>query len=225
MQRSAGGGQAEHGEYQDTGKRHQGNGHEPAYRRYECDRHHGRHAWRQHIPNEHVLQGVDGVGRGRDPAGQRSRHPIGKVPGSLPREVSEQVAAQVAGDGNKRIAGDPTGDPPQQVIRGNQRRQEQEAQPGVSGMGADVKSSRQRIDENLHPVLRAHRAADRAQHGARDGSMRHRPRHHIAGEKRKGPLGVPTSVFHAVWNSPVGCVRATRLMQRQSRPRVSGEPD
>jgi hypothetical protein len=74
----------------------------------------------------------------------------------MPGQMAKQVAAQVAGDRNEGVARDPARNAPQQVVHRNQCRQEEEAQPGVSGMGADVKSSRQGVDENLHAILRAH---------------------------------------------------------------------
>jgi hypothetical protein len=74
----------------------------------------------------------------------------------MPGQMAKQVAAQVAGDRDEDVAGDPARNPPQQVVRRNQCRQEEETQPDISGMGADVKSSRQGVDEKLHAVLRAH---------------------------------------------------------------------
>jgi hypothetical protein len=74
----------------------------------------------------------------------------------MPGQMTKQVAAQVARDRNEGGARDPARNAPQQVVRRNQCRQEEEAQPGISGMGADVKSPRQGIDENLHAVLRTH---------------------------------------------------------------------
>src|SRR5262245_20309226 len=63
-------------------------------------------------------------------------------------------------------------------------------------MGADVKSSRQGIDENLHAVLRAHRAGDGRNHGKQDRGMGERPPPHVASEKRKRAITVATSLFH-----------------------------
>src|SRR5215472_14910296 len=84
-------------------------------------------------------------------------------------------------------------------------------------MGADVKSSRQGIDENLHAVLRAHRAGDGRDHGNQDRGMGERPPAHVTSEKRKRAIAVATSLFHFGRNSPVGCARATRFMQRENR--------
>src|SRR5215475_1665267 len=139
----------------------------------------------------------------------------------MPGEMSEQVAAQVAGDRNEGIAGDPARHPPEQVVRRNQRRQQKKAQPGISGMGADVKSPRQGIDENLHAVLRAYRAGHGRDYRDKDCGMGNRPLLYVAGEKRKRAIAIATSLFHFGRNSPVGCVRATRAVKRENRPRSS----
>src|SRR5499426_2867874 len=88
-------------------------------------------------------------------------------------------------------------------------------------MGADVKSSRQGIDENLHAVLRAYRAGDGRDHGKQDRGMGERPPPHVASEKRERAITVATSLFHFGRNSPVGCARARRFMQRENRLRSS----
>src|SRR6516162_7691646 len=88
-------------------------------------------------------------------------------------------------------------------------------------MGADVKSPRQSVDENLHAVLGAHRTGDGRDHGKQDRGMRQRSPPHIASEKRKWAITVATSLFHFGRNSPVGCARATRFMQRENRLRSS----
>jgi hypothetical protein len=156
MQWPAGGGEVKHGQYQNTGERRQGGGHGHTYCHDKSDGDQRRHAWRQNVPNRHVLKGKDGVGGGGDPACQCPGHPIDEVAGRMPGQMAKQVAAQVAGDRNEGVARDPARNAPQHVVRRNQCREEEEAQPGVSGMAADVKSSRQGIDENLHAVLRAH---------------------------------------------------------------------
>src|SRR5262249_44968405 len=141
----------------------------------------------------------------------------GEVAGRMPGEMPKQVAAQVAGYRNKGVAGDPARDPPQEVVRGNQRRQEQKAKPSISGVGADVKSPREGVDEDLHGVLRPHRAGDGRDQGNRERGRRARPPPHVASEKRKRAIAVATSLFHFGRNSPVGCARATRFMQRENR--------
>ena len=108
------------------------------------------------FPDEHVLQGEDGVRGGRNTTGQRSGHPFGEIARRVPGEMAKQVAAQIAGYGNKGVAGDPTGNPPQQVVRGDQRRKQQQAQPCIANAAVDVQPRRKRIHQKLDTVLRAH---------------------------------------------------------------------
>src|SRR5262245_54480583 len=135
----------------------------------------------------------------------------------MPGEMPEQVAAQVAGNRNEGVAGDPARHAPQQVVRRNQRRQQKKAQPGISGMGADVKSPRQGIDENFHAVLRAYRAGNGRDYRDKDCGMGNRPLLYVAGEKRKRAIAIATSLFHFGRNSPVGCVRATKAKEREKK--------
>src|SRR5215471_18214719 len=79
-------------------------------------------------------------------------------------------------------------------------------------MSADVKSPRQGVDENLHAVLRAHRAGDGRNNGSRDRSMGDRLPPYVAGEKRKRAIAIATSLYH-YGRPPVGCERA--LEQRE----------
>src|SRR5215475_1689403 len=51
--------------------------------------------------------------------------------------------------------------------------------------------------------------------------MGNRPLLYVAGEKRKRAIAVATSLFHFGRNSPVGCARATRFMERENRLRSS----
>ena len=130
---------------------------------HESDRNDGRHAGRQHVPDEHVLQGEDGVGSGGDSARQRPGHPVGEVARRMSGEMTKQITTQVPGDGDKGVAGDPAGHPPQQVIGGNQGRQQHQAEPRVAHAVRRHKPLRQRINQELHAVLRAYRAADSRQ--------------------------------------------------------------
>jgi hypothetical protein len=155
-----------------------------------------RHARRQRVPDEHVLQGVDGVGRRRDPAGQCAGHPIGEVAQRVPGQVAEQIAAHVASDPDEDGAGDPAGQPPQQIVRSDQRRQEEKPQPCVCDIARDA--SRQDVDENLDAVLGPNRATHGRHHRHQDDCMRYRPHHHVTGEKRTGTIRVPTGIVHMV---------------------------
>src|SRR6266487_269331 len=96
--------------------------------------------------------------------------------------------------------------PPQQVTHRNQRCQEEEPQPGISG-----------------GVLRDHRAANGADHGGHDGGVGARPRLYVAGEKRKRAGGVPRRIVHVALG-PSGRLRAHRTVERETGPRVPMEP-
>src|SRR5262245_63907450 len=88
-------------------------------------------------------------------------------------------------------------------------------------MGTDVKAPRQSIDENLHAVLRAYRAGNGRDYRDKDCGMGNRPLLYVAGEKRKRAIAIATSLFHFGRNSPGGCVRATKAMERKNRLRSS----
>src|SRR5262249_32045122 len=75
------------------------------------------------------------------------------------------------------------------------------------------------IDQDLHAILRTHRASDRGDDGGENGGMRDRPPPDVAGEKRKGTIAVPTSVLHCGRNSPSRRdAPATEFVQRKNPP-------
>src|SRR4051812_45129024 len=135
--------------------------------------------------------------------------------------MAKQVAAQIAGYGNKGIAGNPASDPPQQIVRGDQRRQQQQAQPRITNAAVDVQSRRQRIHQNLDTVLRAHRATDRTKDGDQDRGMRNGPLFYVMSEKRKRTLSVPVSVVHVDW-TPVQMRLYAELATREHAPGFPG---
>ena len=67
---------------------------------------------RQGVPGEVVQDGVGGVRRGRDPAGQHAGRAPGEEGRRMATEVAEQVGAQVRGDGGKGAGSDPAADAP-----------------------------------------------------------------------------------------------------------------
>src|SRR5207244_10090230 len=77
----------------------------------------------------------------------------------------------------------------------------------------------QRVDQNFNAILRAHRAADGADHGHHDGGVGTRPRPYVAGEKRKRAGGVPRRIVHVALG-PSGRLRAHRTVERETGPRV-----
>ena len=73
----------------------------------------------------------------------------------------EQVEAEVAAEADEGICGDPAGEPPQQVVAGDQAEQDHDAAPehGLAG-----RAMAQHVDQGLDRVLRGDGAADGAQH-------------------------------------------------------------
>src|SRR5262249_30154060 len=92
-------------------------------------------------------------------------------------------------------------------------------------MGADVKSSRQGIDENLHAVLRAYRAGDGRDHGKQDRGMGEPPPSSEGSKKRKGANPVAKIPFHFRRNPPGGWPPPKKFNQTQNPPlRFHGNP-
>jgi hypothetical protein len=139
-------------------------------------------------------------------------------------QMLEQIAPQITGNRNEGIARDPTRDAPEKIVGRNQRCQEDEAQPCIRRAGR-VSSCGERVDQDFHRVLRANRATDGGNDGGYDRGMCDRAPPYVAGEKRKGAIAVPTSVFHSDGTLPVGLrtrhrVPATR-QQAKRFPRNS----
>ena len=113
--------------------------------------------------------------------------------------MTKEIAPQIAGDGNKGVAGNPTGNPPEEIIRGDQAREQRQAEPGVADAAVGVQSRRQRIHQNLDTVLRAHRATDGAKYRDQDRGMGNGARFDVVSEERKRTLSVPISLVHVDW--------------------------
>ena len=121
MQRLAGGRQMKHRDHHRTGDDDQSSRHRQAYGSDQRNCRDGRDAWRQHVPDEHIFDGEDGIGRGGNAAGQHSRQPVGEIARRMPGQVAEDVATQIPGHSHKCEARRPAGDPPQKIIRCYQR--------------------------------------------------------------------------------------------------------
>ena len=65
-------------------------------------------------------------------------------------------------------ARDPAGEPPQQIVGGDQRNQEAQRDPDACAGRPDA---RQRVDQIFDAVLRADRTSDRRQHRRQDDGM------------------------------------------------------
>jgi hypothetical protein len=116
MQRLAGGRQMKHRNHHDAGDHDQSGRHHPAHGADQGNRRDGGNAGRQHVPDEHVLDGEDRIGGGRDPACQHPGQPVGEIARRMAGQVAKDVAAEIAGHPYERKAGCPTRDPPQEII-------------------------------------------------------------------------------------------------------------
>jgi hypothetical protein len=103
-----------------------------------------------------------------------------------------KLAAQIAAYGNEGEAADPTGEPPQKIIGGNQDGENGEGSDDVG----DLRPLRQRIDEEFHPVLRRHRATDGADDGDEDRKMREPAALQVAANEGERPVGVFAQLVH-----------------------------
>ena len=164
-----------------------------------------RQAGRQDVPDEKILHCECGIRRRRDAARQRSRQSLGEIVRRMSGEMPEELAAQVAGDADEGIAGDPAGQAPQKIVGGDQRHQQREGEPD----GAVGRAARQHVDQELHAVLRAHRAGDGADHGREDGGMRQRPPAHVAQQEGNRPLGVRAEAIHSARCDDLGSLVVT----------------
>src|ERR1700691_4064160 len=112
-------------------------------------------------------------------------------------QMAEKIPPQIPGNSHESVVAYPTGNPPQQVVGGNQSPEHDKGGPNVRGY-----SARKRVHEKFYAVLGAHRASDRTQHCSQDNRVRNRPPPHVAEDEREGTLGVVTQIGHARLNSP-----------------------
>ena len=200
MQRAPRTRHAEHGDDHDPADHGERDGHRHAQCGDKPDRHHHRRAGRQHVPDEHRFERIDGIGGRGDAAGQHPRQPVREIARRMTREMAEQIAPQVAGDAHEGEARDPAGDTPEQVVGGDQADQQCKGEPDAM---RSRRTNRELINQIFHAVL----SRDRAEHGRKDRchnhGMRGRAEADIAENERERPLGITTQ---AVGN--VGCQRS-----------------
>jgi hypothetical protein len=103
----------------------------------------------------------------------------------MPREVLEQVDAEVTADQDKSLSRDPAGEPPQQIVTGDKRQQETDRRP----QGLTVGAARSKgIDKIFDTVLRADGAADCGEHRQQHGKMTAEPSADVSQKKSAGAL-------------------------------------
>ena len=182
VQRSAGSRQMEHRHDHRTGDHDQARRHRQAHGSNQGDRRNRRHAWRQHVPDEHVFDREHRIrGRG-DAAGQHARQAVRKIAWRVSGKMAENVAAQVPCHSHKGEARRPAGNPPQQIVGRDQRHEKNECQPYATRTGG---AGRQAVDQVLHAILRPHRTRHRRNYGGQDHHMRRQALAEVAQHKRK----------------------------------------
>ena len=115
-------------------------------------------------------------------------------------EMSEQITPKVPGNCNESEARDPPGEPPKQVVAGDQRDQQQKPHPDMDV--ARCNSPGQAVDKKLDGKLRPYGAADGSDHRRHNNSMRDRPRPHVTHHEWERTIGIPTAIFHAESDPP-----------------------
>src|SRR5579872_4148912 len=106
-------------------------------------------------------------------------------------QMTEQIAADIAGDGDKCAAGNQAADTPQQIVAGDQRPQQQERAPNMRG-----RTGRQSVDEELDAVLLADRTTDGRQYGQENRRMPERTLDHVAPKESERTRGVSGDRIH-----------------------------
>ena len=120
-------------------------------------------------------------------------------------QVPEQVAPDVAGDGDEGEIADPACESPQQIIGGDQRAEQDEGRPH-----AGIDAVRQGVDQKLDAVLRAHRTGDGAQDRGEDERMGQRALPNVTKDKGKGTGSIIAKVGHALELRPGNAATPSR---------------
>jgi hypothetical protein len=186
MQRLSGGGEAKHGHDHDGRNDHQQRGHRAAHGQHQRNCAERSQAGRQHVPDEHVFEHIDGVRGRRDAARQHARHAIHEIAWRVSGQMSKQVAAQVAGDARKCVARDPAGQSPQQVVACDQGNEDKEGEPHILSLAVVDEA----VDQEFNAILRADSAADSRQNAAKDDGVGIGPAAQIAKNEAQRPVGV-----------------------------------
>jgi hypothetical protein len=187
MQRLASRGEVKHRNHHGAGDGDQTRRHRQADGSDQRDRRDGRDARRQHVPDEHVFDGEDGIRCRGNATCQHSRQTVGKIARRVAGEMTEDVAAQITGHSHKCEAGGPTRDPPQKIIGGDHRHEENECQPYAACVG---RPGRQAIDQMLHAILRAYRTSNRCNNSGQNDEMRGRAPAEVAQHERERTISV-----------------------------------
>ena len=126
VERLAGRGKAEHRDHHAAGDHDQPECHIRTDGSNQRDGRKCGDARRQHIPYHHVLDGEHGVRCGGNAAGQHARHAVREIARRVPGQMTKDVTAQIAGDADEGEARGPACDPPQEIVGGDKRHEENE---------------------------------------------------------------------------------------------------
>ena len=152
---------------------------------------------------------------------KRSRQTVREIAGSLTGQVTEQLAAQITGDADECRVRDPAGEPPQQVVGRDQRHQERERAPDAVRPHL---RRRQRIDEELDPVLRAHGTTDGRQHRGQDEDMCDPPPAHEFEHEAHGMVGISAEIARrGVFPDLTRSQQPTICPQKRTSPECSSQ--
>jgi len=177
VQRLAGGRQVKHRNDHCPCDYDQSGGHRHAHGADQRNRRNRRDARRQYIPDEHVLDGENGIGCGRNATGQHSWQPIGKIARRMAGQMAKDVAAEITGHAHKCGTRGPARDAPKEIVGCYQQHKKNECQPyAAAARGA----RRQPVDKKFDPVLGAYRTSDRSDNRGKDNDMRCKPLMEIA---------------------------------------------
>ena len=213
MQRLARGRDPEHGDEDDACDHDHAGGHRQADGSNQRDRHNCGDARRQHVPYEHVLHRENGVRGGRDPACQHARQPIDEITRGVAGQMAEHVAAQIAGDADKREARRPARDAPQQDVGTDQRYEKNECQPYTAAMR---RPGGERVDEIFDAILGADRAGNGCHNRDQNHQMRRAPLPQIAHHKVERAVCVSRKIVHVPAKT---CWRLTGIPSGHDRGR------
>ena len=190
----------------------------------------GGHARRQHVPHQHVLDGEQRVGGGRHARGQSAGRRRGEVARRMAGEVAEEVAPDVARDARRRSSCRPSWRPATGRCR---PRSGPRARRSPARPPRRCAPARQRVDQQLHGVLRKDRADHRQSHCTKNDCVGFAVPPHVAQEEcaradRQTSQGSPRSPSQLPLTLPLAVQRAKPSFRFAScricrvRPAVSG---
>ena len=178
------------------------------------------HERRNDPPDQRVDQRSEIAGRGRDALTEGTGEVLGEVTHRLRAEFVEELEAQADPDPDRRAAGEPTGQPGEQALGGDQA-EKQYQHPGDGRRG--VGWQRHRIDEPLEHVLLADAAGRRRDHEGEEQAEMPTPARDVMQDEPAGTgqvWGDEGSVRHEVPD-----MSANRPCWRASSAAKSGSQD